>query len=403
MSQSVKKAGVKLLRTLSNHAEVIMQAYTSGHVDETQLSPAQLKKLMEAQVLWRPQAGEDLRLRRAVRNLLESGLADERNRQVDANMAGRLARIRTTVANYKESMHRGAYREADVFLEELAETSYSLSESLQRSVRGLWHRIHNEFGYVSSVSAKIRENQLAQQQVSELLDQLELLKFDELAELAGSDRDLRRLLIVSLQQTHAEVSFELASAQTRLLRLLGKFREHLERSQLLKGFVLHCRQNPDYQPRDYAAESHPSELFNQAPGFIRSAAINTQDLEHRDAMLPLLAKLKIRRDKADEALQAGEAFSLEEQTQIQVEAEPIKQAVDDFFCEVIDSGETRSALAYLKQQELDFDPELWIYRVIAGYEGLNAEEQAYFALDRDGQKHQAFDNYIIEDVTMGLR
>ncbi|GLS84956.1 phosphoenolpyruvate carboxylase [Paraferrimonas haliotis] len=405
MSHPLHGAGVQLLKILSNHAEVIMKAYLNGHISELELTPSQLKKLMDAQILWRPEAGEDLRLRRSVRQLLESGLADERGRQVDANIGSRLAVIRTLVANYKEALHRSSYREADIFLEELAEARYGLTESLQRSVRGLWNRIHNEFGYVATVSAKIRENQLAQSQVDELLDQLELIRFDEMAELAGSDRELRRLLIVSLQRSHAKVSHELNSAQSRLLVLLGQFREHLERSQLLKGFTLFVSQNPDYRIRDYTAEPIPNDLFNQATSFIQPAAINVNEIDHQQSLLEIVAKLKRVSELANSSeKRKAQTFELEQQQLINVQAEPIKQAVDDYFCHVIESGQNTSALAFLEQKNYPFDGELWLYQVIAGYEGLTLSEQAYFAIDKHGESHPDYSgNFVIKDVEMGLR
>ena len=68
----------------------------------------------------------------------------------------------------------------DAYLSDLREHVYGLTEGLRRHVRVLWERIHHEFGYVASIDAKIRENELAQTQVSELLYQLELIRFDQL-------------------------------------------------------------------------------------------------------------------------------------------------------------------------------------------------------------------------------
>src|SRR5690606_41367970 len=64
---------------------------------------------------------------------------------------------------------QGDYVAADAYLADLREHVYSFCESLSHSIRVLWSRINNEFGYVGSLGAKIRENELAQTQVSELL------------------------------------------------------------------------------------------------------------------------------------------------------------------------------------------------------------------------------------------
>ena len=45
MSSNLHQAGVKLLRLLGRNAELVMDAYLSGSLDETQQEPALLKKL----------------------------------------------------------------------------------------------------------------------------------------------------------------------------------------------------------------------------------------------------------------------------------------------------------------------------------------------------------------------
>ena len=60
---------------------------------------------------------------------------------------------------------------------DLTEHVYTLTETLSTNVRLLWSRITNEFGYVSSVEAKIRENELAQSQVTDMLNQLSMFPF----------------------------------------------------------------------------------------------------------------------------------------------------------------------------------------------------------------------------------
>lgn len=86
MSSNLHQAGVKLLRLLGRNAELVMDAYLSGSLDETRQEPALLKKLTDNGILWRPEPDEPLRLSRNVRALLEEGLKDERNRQINANV-----------------------------------------------------------------------------------------------------------------------------------------------------------------------------------------------------------------------------------------------------------------------------------------------------------------------------
>ena len=399
-------AGVKFLKALAKHSDVIMKAYLSGRVNELDVDAKTLDKLIELGVLWRPEPEQDLRLRSVVRSLLENSLRDERNRQIDANIGSKISAITTIASHYKEALHNQNYSESEVYMEDLTEQVYSLVDNLKSSVRNLWRRIHNEFGYVASINAKIRENELAQTQLTEMRKQLEMFEFDELATLAGSSRELRRLLVVQLQKSHSEISQELTIAQSKLIDLLGKFREYLQRSQLLKGFVLHYQQKPDYQIKDHANKHNVPSLFNIAKPIIKPANIDVANLDHEQILATIVSSIKqVRHTQGDTKLQRqGQSFSVNDIESIDIESDEIKLAIEDYFCQIMDSGERMSALEYHQQRKLDIDCEQWIYGVISGYQGLTVEEQEFFEIDTLGHPHPIFTgNYIIEDVELGFR
>ena len=87
MNGNLHQAGVRFLRQLGRHAEAIMDAYLAGSVGDDALEPGVQERLVKDGVLYRPEPGADLHLRRVVRALLEEGLRDDRNRQIDANTA----------------------------------------------------------------------------------------------------------------------------------------------------------------------------------------------------------------------------------------------------------------------------------------------------------------------------
>lgn len=406
MTQPLQVAGVKFLKALAIHSDVIMKAYLSGRVSELDFDVKILDKLIELGVLWRPEPGEDLRLRSAIRSLLENNLRDERNRQLDANIGGKLAAIKTITSHYKEALHHQNYAESEVYIEDLTEQVYGLVDSLKSNVRNLWRRIHNEFGYVVSINAKIRENELAQSQLTEMRKQLQMFQFDELANLAGTSRELRRLLVVQLQRSHTEISQELSIAQSKLIDLLGKFREYLDRSQLLKGFVLHVQQKPDFQVSDYTKKHNVAALFNQARPILKPAYIDPSNIAHEQLFANIVSHLKqVRHITLENKEQRqSQSFAVNDIEQIDIESNAIKVQVEKYFCQIIDSAEPISALEYHNDNQLDIDQEVWIYGVINGYQGLSLDEQDFFEIATHGHIDAQFSgNFIIEDVNLGLR
>ncbi|MBE8167523.1 MAG: phosphoenolpyruvate carboxylase [Shewanella sp.] len=405
MSNNLHQAGVKLLKQLSKHADLIMDAYVAGSVDETKAEPKAIDKLKGAGILWRPDLEQDLRLTRSVRAMLEEALSDERNRQIDSNAGSALATIKTLANHYKEARHNVDHAAAEAYLADLNEHVYSFTESLAYSTRVLWSRINNEFGYVGSINAKIRENELAQSQVTELLNGLEMFQFEELTEIAGDIRELRKLLVTALHESLSLNIEELSLVQGRLLELLGRFRQIRGRTRLLKGWLLHADMHPDYAPDNHASHKQIPAIFNQAESLLAPASVDIRNTLHESEIMQLVAKVKSFSDRVQSTESTHElsSFTLEDAQDFEVAESAIKVAVDEYLCEVIDSGQSTSALDYLFAKELPFDSESWLYQVIGGYEGLAEEYKEHFSILAEGANHPVFNgNYIVSDIVVGL-
>jgi hypothetical protein len=396
---------MRFLRQLGRHAEPIMDAYLSGSLPDQALEPAVQERLVKDGILYRPEPGADLHLRRVVRALLEEALRDDRNRQIDANTGSALATFKTLAAHYKEARQQGDYAAADAYLADLKEHLYAFGETLSYSIRVLWGRINNEFGYVASLNAKIRENELAQSQVSELLAGLELISFEELAQTAGDLRELRRLLVTSLQRTISACSQELSIVQARLLELLGRFRQIRGRTRLLKGWLLHMEQHPDFQIGNHASHPNVPQLFNQAQPILTPAAVDIHNPQHEADLLALAGQIRSLQlpVRSSFASAAPAELQLSDAEAFEIELNPVREAVSRYFCEVIDSARPISALEWREQQQLPWDAENWLYQVIGGYEGLPDEQKRHFELDAVGEPHPQFSgNFIVRDVALWL-
>jgi hypothetical protein len=405
MSSNLHQAGVKLLKQLGRHAELIMDAYLAGSVQELACEPGAVEKLKKAGILWRPDVEQDLRLTRTVRAMLEEALSDERNRQIDANVGSALATIKTLAAHYKEARHNVDYAAAEAYLADLSEHVYSFTESLAYATRMLWGRIHNEFGYVGTINAKIRENELAQSQATELLNGLEMFQFGELAEVAGDTRELRKLLVATLQESLSKNAEELSLAQGRLLELLGRFRQIRGRTRLLKGWLLYTDQHPDYSPADHVSHKQVPSLFNRAEVILASAAVDVRNPLQERELMDIVAKIKsishsqlpvkVREQSVPMSLERSEDFDIPDN--------PLRLAVDEYFVSVIESGKRQSALGYLAHRQLPWDSESWLYQVIGGFDGLSDEHKAFFELEPLGEPHPVYSgNFIIRDVELWL-
>jgi hypothetical protein len=79
----------------------------------------------------------------------------------------------------------------------------------------------------------------------------------------------------------------------------------------------------------------------------------------------------------------------------------LHEDVVSFYLYVLDQQQQQSALEYLLSTELSWDPEIWLYQVIAEFQGLSIAEKQAFHLQYTQHKAGPFnDLQIIADVQL---
>jgi len=406
MSDEVRKSGIQFLKNLGRHAELILDTYLDGVVPiKYEDNDKVIKTLIQQQVLWRPTEEEGLHLTQAVRNLLEQGLKDERNRQLDINMGSAIATIKTLIGHYKEAQSTGNYRDASAYLRDIGEHVFTLIESLRRNVDKLWTHINNEFGRVGSLSAKIRENELAQEQVSIILLGLGMFDFKDLAELAGANPQLRKLLVVNLQWEIDKCVTELSSAQKRLFRMLGHFKEVRARSALIRGFQIFSEAHLDYQLPCYPEQSNMPSAFNMIVALETKALLNTSIEDHDAVLTQLVQSIKVASvEQAESPDRQARAVDSVEMTEIEIAEKPETVAVESFLSHVIDTrGQKISALSYYQMIDFVLDEEFWLFAVFSYMDSMNEEESSLFNKKLLINSQTEFTgNQFIEDIEVWI-
>lgn len=396
--------GAERLALLGKHHKQLMQGYLDGFIDESAFSEGALKKLIAARILWRPDEQQPLALRPLVSELIASMVADENRRQINADVAEKLEQIRNRVQAYRDAQYKGDYSVAELQLQRLTEHVHDLSGQFEEAIDSLWHRLNSDFGFVSSLDDKIRENERAQKQLRRLLDGLDLLDFTELIELSEGNNHLRKLLVSQLQSQLSSHHSSLLEVQKRLVELLAKFRQQQSRSLLISNMAAFLRQHPKYQPADYPNRSDVPQLFNQAAAIVPQAAIALDKASDRQVLAELVRALPRHQPIQLPDTQSASFSELLQDEEIAARQLALKTDVENFYLRVIDRGGRLSALDYLLEQALEWDSEIWLYQIIAEYQALPVDEKAMFAISREEAPASAFNSLLlIRDISISLK
>ncbi|MEP1446543.1 MAG: hypothetical protein ABJK37_10585 [Paraglaciecola sp.] len=395
--------GKERLELIGKHADALMQGYLDGQINESAFSEQALQKLLDSRVLDYPDE-QTLRLRPIVNELIASLTQDERKRQINSDVGEHLDQIHTRVQSLQAARQKGDYAASEHHLQLLTERVNDMTGQFGDAIESLWHRLNTEFGFVSSLDDKILEIELAQRQLRRILDGFGIINFDDLIQLAGSDGSLRKLLVSQLQARISEHSGSLLEVQKRLVLLMSRFRQQQDKALLINRMSAFLRQHPNFQVGDYPNRSQVPAVVNQAHGISAQAFIALDRAEDSYALAELARAVPREQEQGSNSEKQTEGFSMALQSLVATEQKQLAKDVEDFFIHVIESPEALSGVDYLAEKELPWEPEMWLFQIVAEYQGLPEQNKQSFMLEKDSAPKSRFNQlYIIQDVTVGMR
>ena len=404
LTHSLLATGTERLALLGKHASLLMKTYVNGELDESQLTERALRKLVHANLVYQPDEHRGFILRPQFSDLIASMVADENRRHINADVADKLETMRMRVQTYREAQRRGDSTKADFQLQLLTEQVHDLAGQFGEAIDSLWHRLNSNFGFVGSLADKIRENDRAQKQISRLLDGLNLVDFAELIELGEGNVHLRKLLVSQLQRQLSGHHTSLLEVQVRLVELMGRFREQQARSVLIANMAGFLREHPAFAVGNYADRTQVPNLFNQAAPILPAAAAAIDSHLAQQFVAEVVRSLPMKPATAElsEGTRADVA-SHADNREVEARQRALKADVEAFMLTVVDSRGALSALDYLQQRELQWDPEVWLFQVLSEYQGLQLEQRRLFRLQRDEAPASRFNElYLIADLELSF-
>jgi hypothetical protein len=402
-SNPLFELGKERLELIGKHADALMQGYLEGQVNELAFSQQALQKLLDSRILFYPEE-QSLSLRPIVNELIASLTRDERKRQINTDVGEHLDQIDTRVQSLQAARKKGDYAASEHHMQLLTERVNDMTGQFGDAIESLWHRLNTEFGFVSSLDDKILEIELAQRQLRRILDGFGIINFDDLIQLAGSDGALRKLLVSQLQARISEHSGSLLEVQKRLVLLMARFRQQQDRALLINRMAAFLRQHPNFQIGDYPNRSQVPAVINQAHGISAQAFVALDRAQDSYTLAELARAVPREPEQASQSDKQTEGFVIAVQNLVATQQKQLAKDVEDFFIQVIESPEALSGVDYLAEKALPWEPEMWLFQIVAEYQGLPEQNKQSFMLEKDSAQKSRFNQlHIIQDVTVGMR
>jgi hypothetical protein len=402
-SNPLFELGKERLELIGKHADALMQGYLEGQVNELAFSQQTLQKLLDSRILFYPDE-QSLSLRPIVNELIASLTQDERKRQINSDIGEHLDQIHTRVQSLQAARQKGDYAASEYHMQLLTERVQDMTGQFGDAIDSIWYRLNTEFGFVSSLDDKILEIELAQRQLRRILDGFGIINFDDLIQLAGSDSALRKLLVSQLQARISEHSGSLLEVQKRLVLLMARFRQQQGRALLINRMSAFLRQHPNFQIGDYPNRSQVPAVVNQAHGINAQAFIALDRSQDSYALAEIACAVPREPEKNSQSEKQTEGFTLAIQNLVATEQKQLTKDVEDFFIQVIESPQALSGVDYLAEKELPWEPEMWLFQIVAEHQGLPQQNKQSFMLEKNSAQHSIFNQlHIIKDIIVSMR
>lgn len=193
--KSIKHSLKKLLK----HSELIADIYDNTAIAETKENAGAIEELRSARMVWAMDTNGEYRLSKSLKAFLVHSLKDQTNRRIDLDTANRLEEIANLTRMYLAAKNRDNTCDMETYYSDIYEYVAEFLQTLEENTTILWTHIGTQFGYVTSLDAKINECEYTISRVQELTESLMMIDISDLYDLTAGEKLLFRILVQEMQ------------------------------------------------------------------------------------------------------------------------------------------------------------------------------------------------------------
>lgn len=396
-----------LIRKLASADQLLAQTYINGSVFADEDNRSTIDSLKKSGILRTADASDEYRLTGDLKRLIDRLLLRNQRYQQNINMAKLILSIEEDIEDYRRALEQNNQDEAQFHLEQIDDTLYEAIEALENSLGVMFAAITSQFGFVSSLNGKIRQNQRALAYAQQLVRELNHVRIDNCYDWLSSwstiPPELSRKIIYFIDQYKSIVE-RLTAIVGRMKTLLFKLRLQEQTANRCRAMAQFLRQHPEWEPLDWSASAAIPDLLRRGTGLNLQPGINTTNPILQADLAAIVQELR-RQAKPVAPLARDSATSpLDTQIpgQIEYDQDLYENHIENLFAQALArQGRKVSALRYWREQGLEIQAELWLDMVFAQYCCLPGRMRRAIALDMQGENLAGFDgNQIIEEIQL---
>lgn len=400
----------KALKVLAANSEAILEAHLNrgNRIPETPENQGLLDTLKHHRLILSI-GDEEPQLRKVLVQLLGHISESDRRRWASQHVDKLWDELVDLFEQYRQAKAKAATADQERLEDDIKDVLSGLIEDIRTATDTFAGHINSGFSYVTDLELRIRENERVIERAGRLIALFDSFNIMELAEHAGSDPFLRRLLLNYLPATLEEGRKNLSYALNQLRLLLVRLREDQRLNKLIGSFEAHFFNNPGFEPSiDHLdLEACPSVLNTVAP-FRMMASPDVYDPIDDEPLIELAANARaipLDTPRATKPNLRVDSVQFDvDGVVVEEPVDPVSAMVENLIQYILDgdigTGEIR-ALDVLEESDLEIGPEDWLATLSVGLSTLTTRDRELIDVQHHSVPDPVFvDNLLVYDITL---
>jgi len=403
----------ELLKQIGSNSALLADAYVYGSLAGDQLEVGKLNLLQKKGLLRPDDEPGDYRITAELKRMLNRLMRKQTSYRQLTDMGKVIDALDDIVNDYRLSQQSNQDDDAEYYLDQLDDVLYEAKENLNVSLDNMHYAISSQFGFVSTLSAKVRENEKALNYAQKLLTELQQIDPESCYEWANwaCPIDFARKIsrfIYWFNQTLSRLRYIIDNMRLSLFRL----RRDEKQASLLRNMARYLRKHPEFE---ISETLYDDPKLSQALRFAAPMPLKSYiDTKNTAIEVPLTELVQALRKQVNQTVTTSRETSLVEISSVEniiAEHDYFEEQAELLFEQTIITGTVISAIDFWKESRVhwrekghEIDPKPWIELVFSCYCKLTNEQQSALDIKMKGIVVEGTsDNYSYSDVQISMK
>ena len=403
-----------LLRQIGAYNDLLASAYVYGSIASDEQDVNTINLLHKSGLIRPDDSPGEYRVTTDLKRMLNRLMRKQTSYRQLTDMGKVIDAIEEVVKDYQLATLAKEQEDAEYYLDQLDDLLYETKDSLNNNLENMHFAIVSQFGFVSSLSNKIRQNERYLSHAQKLLNELQQIDphdcYEWLDWVACPNEFARK--ISSFVYWYTQILPKLRLIIDNMRISLFRLRRDEKQASQLRNMARFLRKHPEFDLDENLYElSYLPEQLKYAPSMPLKSYVDTKQTDIEQPLLLLVQSLRKQAAVTPIKPRTTSEVSFKPIEKVAAEEDFFEQQTELLFERVIITSNSVSALSFYQEfqnvwlaEAQMIEPKAWIELVFSCYCKLTSAQQKALNIKMKGVAvNGTTDNYSYSDVVIELK